>query len=256
MKKFIRPIMALLVVGATTGAAADAAELNGSRASMVRQNGIAKDKGLAFVETPAELTQMVDRGELVPVEGNENYEVADFVSHRAARPEVKLLIERLSAQYREATGQKLVVTSLTRPAAQQPWNASSLSVHPAGMAMDLRVPTGEAREWLEQTLLSLESQGVLDVTRERSPPHYHVAVYPDAYVAHVDRLEALEQARAEREAAEERSALVRASTAEQAGEGDAEGFALLLTLAALAVLGVPRLRGRLATVGNRIRRGW
>jgi LysM repeat protein len=39
--------------------------------------------------------------------------------------------------------------------------------------------------WLEKTLLSLEKQGVLDVTRERRPPHYHVALFPQPYTRYV-----------------------------------------------------------------------
>jgi hypothetical protein len=78
----------------------------------------------------------------------------------------------------------MVVTSLTRPLASQPGNAHELSVHPAGMAVDLRVPAdANSRRWLEQTLLALETARVLDVTREHHPSHFHVAVFPEAYRA-------------------------------------------------------------------------
>ena len=46
----------------------------------------------------------------------------------------------------------------------------------------------KARAWLESALLQLENRGVLDVTRERNPPHYHVAVYPAAYRAWVEKM--------------------------------------------------------------------
>ena len=85
-----------------------------------------------------------------------------------------------------ATGERLVITSLTRPLSRQPENASALSVHPAGMAVDLRIPASKwNRAWLEQTLLSLEDKAVLDVTREHHPPHYHVAVFPVQYEQYV-----------------------------------------------------------------------
>jgi hypothetical protein len=104
-------------------------------------------------------------------------------------PEVKLFLERLGKQYREANGSPLVVTSLVRPSSEQPRNAHELSVHPAGMAVDFRVPSNaKARAWLESALLQLENRGVLDVTRERFPPHYHVAVFPVAYAAYVERI--------------------------------------------------------------------
>ena len=111
------------------------------------------------------------------------------VSFPVTRPEVKLFIERLSRQYRSACGEQLIVTSLTRPVANQPRNASPLSVHPTGMALDLRRPRNRAcRRWIEDTLLHLESRGVLDATRERRPPHYHVALFPQEYAAYVARI--------------------------------------------------------------------
>ena len=87
---------------------------------------------------------------------------------------------KLGAEYRAFTGERLVVTSLTRPLTRQPRNASSLSVHPMGIAADIRRPhDAKARRWLEQKLRTLETQGVIEATHERRPPHYHVAVFPD-----------------------------------------------------------------------------
>jgi hypothetical protein len=185
-------ILKIAVVGAVAGLPAGptvlgAADLRGSPASMVRQHAVAKQAELPFVRTPAQLQKQVAQGTLVRVPGNEDYAV--IASNPYALPEVKLLIERLSKQYRAATGEKLVVTSLTRPASAQPANAHKLSVHPAGMAIDLRVPADpSARRWLESTLLALEGKGVLDATRERRPPHYHLAVFPAAYAQYVARL--------------------------------------------------------------------
>ncbi|HCQ99496.1 MAG TPA: hypothetical protein DIU48_08750 [Acidobacteria bacterium] len=59
------------------------------------------------------------------------------------------------------------------------------------MALDLRRPAGRCRRWLERTLLSLESRGVLEATAERHPPHYHVAVFPEQYAFYVGRLTGL-----------------------------------------------------------------
>ncbi len=124
----------------------------------------------------------------MPLEGDSHYRLHD-VSFNVARPEVKLFIERLSAQYLSACGERLVVTSLTRPISLQPANASDRSVHPTGMAVDLRVPRrSSCRRWLESTVLTLERRRLLDATLERSPLHYHVAVFPDEYLAYVSRL--------------------------------------------------------------------
>lgn len=169
-------------------ASAAAGELIGSPRSMQRQHAVAMAERLDFASTASQLGHLVATGELVAVESNADVLIDAQVPHRFARPEVKLLIERLGAQYRAATGRRLVVTSLVRPSSEQPRNAHPLSVHPVGMALDLRVPAiARDRAWLERTLLALENEGVLDVTRERRPPHYHVAVYPAEYVAYAAR---------------------------------------------------------------------
>jgi len=117
----------------------------------------------------------------VPLDSTADFVLRD-VSFPFARPEVKWFVERLAAEYVRANGAELVVTSLTRPLSKQPPNAHALSVHPTGMAVDFRVPpTDSARAWLERTLLALEAKGVLDVTREQHPAHYHVAVFPEKY---------------------------------------------------------------------------
>jgi hypothetical protein len=176
--------VSLLAVAAPAGAG----ELRGSPRSMRRQHDVAVAESFAFAATPAQLRRLIAAGQLVAVEGNADYVVHGQVPHRFARPEVLMLIERLAAQFHAATGRQLVVTSLVRPSSEQPPNAHPLSVHPVGMAMDLRVPAiARDRAWLERALLGLENDGVLDVTRERRPPHYHVAVFPEEYRAYVAR---------------------------------------------------------------------
>lgn len=156
--------------------------MRGSRASMEQQHQHAVTHGYTFVQTSSEVSGLVDNGELVRVAANRHMTLHN-VSYPYARPPVKTLIERLSSQYFNACGEKLVVTSLTRPIARQPANAAADSVHPTGMAFDLRIPSnGRCRAWLERTLLSLEDSYVLDVTREHRPPHYHVAVFPEPYM--------------------------------------------------------------------------
>jgi hypothetical protein len=55
------------------------------------------------------------------------------------------------------------------------------------MAIDIqRSRSSRARNWLETTLLTLERRGVVEATRERHPPHYHVAIFPDQYAAYVE----------------------------------------------------------------------
>lgn len=174
-------------------ASAGAFGLRGSPESMREQHAIALQDELTFMDDAAKVDALVESGGLGLVEGNENFAV-NSVSYPYALPEVKLFIERLAKQYFAATGEKLVVTSLTRPSSEQPRNAHELSVHPAGMAVDFRISqNAKSRAWLESTLLQLERSGVLDVTRERYPPHYHVAVFPQAYAAYVEPLMAREK---------------------------------------------------------------
>ncbi len=183
---------------------------------MREQNSIARQHDYSFLRTSSQVRRFVDLGLLVKLPGNADYELAK-VSFPYARPAVKLFIERLARQYHAACGERLVVTSLTRPEARQPRNASNLSVHPAGMAVDLRVSRSQAcRSWLESTLLSLEKQNVLDATRERYPPHYHVAVFPQPYEGYVAALERREArlARAEPEPAAEAPSQVAPAPAE------------------------------------------
>lgn len=180
-------LLALLGLPFTAGLAGDAG-LGGSMSSMRRQYAVAKKNDYTFLRTPAQVRAFVREDRLEALESNE-YLLVNKVSFPYARPEVKLFVERLARQYHAATGERLVVTSLTRPLSRQPRNAHDLSVHPAGMAVDLRIPgNARSRAWLESTLLSLEARELLDATRERRPPHYHVAVFPDRYTSYVANL--------------------------------------------------------------------
>lgn len=162
-----------------------AVTLRGSPESMLRQHRTAREADYVFHRTPGQIQQSVEAGTLVRLEGNADYQVLGGAT-AAARPEVKLFVERLAAEFRESCGYPMVVTSLIRATTRQPANAHPLSVHPAGMAVDLRVPpTASCRAWFDRTLLSMEAQGLIDATRENRPPHYHVAVFPRPYVEYL-----------------------------------------------------------------------
>ena len=57
-------------------------------------------------------------------------------------PNTQRFVDSLAAQYHAGCGERLVVTSGARPVDKQPRNASPMSVHPTGMAVDFRKPTG------------------------------------------------------------------------------------------------------------------
>ena len=181
----MRRISAAVGLLLLTISAAEAQSLSGSRAAMIRQNSVAQQADYTFLRNASEVRSFVEKGLLVPVRGNDSYKISN-VSFPYARPALKLFVERIAGQYQDGCGEKLVVTSLTRPMSRQPANAHELSVHPAGMAVDFRVSRkASCRRWLENALKGLEGEGVLEATREKRPSHYHVAVFPSAYNRHV-----------------------------------------------------------------------
>lgn len=162
--------------------------LRGSPASLDRQNRVAEEHDYTFIDDGDRVRLFASQGWLVRIEPNSDFALKG-VSYPYARPEVSLFVHRLGSQYRSACGEPLVVTSLTRPMTAQPINASDRSVHPTGMALDLRTPrTRSCRAWLERVLLSLEKAGVVEATLERFPVHYHVAVYPRQYASYVEAM--------------------------------------------------------------------
>lgn len=247
LRRWYRAAASAVLLSVLPGAVAPAAAADVARmatgASMARQNAVAHSEGYMFMRTPADVWARVARGDLIHADDTGDYRLAN-VSFPVARPEVIVFLERLSADYRAACGERLVVTSLTRPINRQPSNSSRLSVHPAGMAIDLRIPAnGECRRWLERRLLDLQSADLLEVIRERSPPHYHVGLFPTAYRQHVEAEVAAERARmrAEDELWEMRySAMVGSAD----DEGGTTAWARWLILAVLAPSAALLLRAR------------
>ncbi|HKJ93030.1 MAG TPA: DUF5715 family protein [Longimicrobiales bacterium] len=166
-----------------------AQSLHGSPRSLTIQNRIARERGFTYLRTSKQVREFVEKGYLVPVRGDDDYSLKG-VSFPYARPSTRTFVERIAAQYHAACGEKMVITSLTRPEARQPRNASSRSVHPTGMAIDIRRSRSQlCSSWLEDMLLSLEGSDVIEATRERHPPHYHVAVFPERYAVYVASLD-------------------------------------------------------------------
>lgn len=159
----------------------DAQSLRGSRASINRMYRQAHAEDLSFLETPAGVRKFVAAGRLVRLKPDSSFLVHQ-VSYPYVRPQVHTFVKRLGAQYLGACGEPLVVTSAVRPATRQPANSTERSVHPTGMAIDLRKPRkSSCLRWLRNTLLDLEKAGLIEATEERSPAHFHVAVFPAVY---------------------------------------------------------------------------
>jgi hypothetical protein len=170
-------VVALLSLLAT---GAEAQSLRGSLASISRMYRQAVRERLPFYETSAGVRNAARKGKLVRLRSTWGV-TYDKVRWPYVQPKTRLFAERLGSQYRSACGEQLVITSGVRPASGQPANASERSVHPTGMAIDLRKPSGKCLKWLRATLLDLEREGVIEATEERGPPHFHVAVFPSPY---------------------------------------------------------------------------
>lgn len=167
---------------------AEAQSLRGSRASVRRMYRQANAHKLHFYQTSAGVERAAERGRFVALEPNDHFKLFN-VSYPYAKPAVRIFVERLAQQYHDGCGEPLVVTSAVRPTSEQPRNSTDHSVHPTGMAIDLRKPTSrKCLTWLRRTLIQLERAGVLEATEERHPPHFHVAVYPSPYTAYVERM--------------------------------------------------------------------
>lgn len=161
---------------------AEAASLRPTRSALLRQVHAAREHGFHDVRSRSEIPRLVERGLLVRLAGNADYEIKQDNRYPYARPEVGDFLERLAKTYHRMCREKLVVTSLLRPKDDQPGNASPMSVHPTGMAVDLRRSWSRScRAWLESALLHLEDRGVLEAAREVHPPHYHVVIFPKAF---------------------------------------------------------------------------
>ncbi|MDP2651496.1 MAG: DUF5715 family protein, partial [bacterium] len=184
MTKHIIAVILILWIGD----AAEAQSLKGSPTSLDRQEQKAKEYGYAIFASAMMVREAIDK-DLYPVYSNGDFRFHK-VDHPVARPEVKLFIGRLSRQYKKVCGDKLVVTGLTRPKDEPLPNSSDRSVHPAGMAVDVRIPPKRScRRWLEDVVMHIESSGAIEATRENWPPHYHIAVFPE-YISYAIRVAA------------------------------------------------------------------
>lgn len=180
-----RFFLGLLAVSASFVQDAGAQSLRGSRTSVDLMYRQARSHQLHFYETASGVRKAAARGELVQLRGNENFHLGS-VSHPYVLASTEKFVNRLGAQYRKACGERLVVTSAVRPKSQRLANSVAKSVHPTGMAIDLRRPnSAKCLSWLRKTLSHLDGTGVIEATEERNPPHFHVAVFPRPYERYV-----------------------------------------------------------------------
>ena len=132
---------------------------------------------MPFYLTPTNVDKAIADGRLVALTGDSTYELTRGVGFSYATREAKQFVLAFAPQYLAACGVPLTVTSAARPMSRQPHNANPHSVHPTGIAVDIRrPPPGPCLTWVRGALAELESKGVVEATEEHHPIHLHVAV--------------------------------------------------------------------------------
>jgi hypothetical protein len=166
-------LIGLLAFGVTRPTAGQT--LHGSPSSVDLMYDRARSTELDFFGTPQAIYDAASKGRLKMLSFT-NDVALDEVGYPFVLPRTFDFVNRFARQYAEGCGERLVITSASRPTDDQPRNASPKSVHPTGMAVDFKRPGGACLTWLRGALLSLEDQHLIEATEERHPPHFHVAV--------------------------------------------------------------------------------
>jgi LysM repeat protein len=171
MSKFFNAIFLTIVPAALA-----AQTLRGSPASVDLMYTSAQAKELAFLHSRGDIYEAVGLRELEMLSITEDLTL-DRAKFPFVLPSTRRFADSLAAAFHAGCGERLVVTSASRPVDEQPRNASPKSVHPTGMAVDFRRPkNGACLTWLRTNLLALEDTHAIEATEERHPPHFHVAV--------------------------------------------------------------------------------
>ena len=152
-------------------------DLHGSKQSVEKMYEFAISHRMPFYLTPVNVDDAIAKGRLVALAGDSTYELTRGVCFAYSTREAKQFVLAFAPQYLAACGVPLTVTSAARPMSNQPHNANPHSVHPTGIAVDIRRPyPGPCLTWVRGALATLEERGVVEATEEHHPVHLHVAV--------------------------------------------------------------------------------
>lgn len=152
------------------------ASLRGSHAAVDRAFDAAVTGGIPFVHSESELEHRASDGEYVPLaRATPTYQLKG-VGSAYVRPATRDFVTRFAADYARECGEPLTVTSAMRPTTVHLRNSVQKSVHPTGMAVDLRASRTGCLKWMRETLLDRERDGTIDATEEHHPAHFHVVV--------------------------------------------------------------------------------
>lgn len=149
--------------------------VGGETTTSLQQYEYAKQQNLSIMETEATYQHAILRGYFVPL--TSPYLVV-LAKREYVLPSTAKFVHELAAAYYETGCGQLVVTSAGRLTTERPTNGSPYSVHPAGMAVDVRtkyIPP-ECADWLRAYISEREGKLEVDGTQEYHPEHLHVVV--------------------------------------------------------------------------------
>ena len=149
--------------------------LRGSKVAVEQAYQVARSRGVPFTTTRGDALREAEEGSFVRLSGSNSVRLKG-VSLPFVRPATRSFVASFGASYRAACGEPLTVTSAIRPRSVRLANSVEKSVHPTGMAVDLRVPRNGCRNWMRRELIAMEQQGLVQATEERRPAHFHVVV--------------------------------------------------------------------------------
>jgi hypothetical protein len=151
--------------------------LRGSRQAVDLAYDAAVRDNVAFARSRAEIERGVREGTYVPLARATRAYRLSGVATPYVLPTTRAFVEAFGADYQRSCGEPLTVTSAMRPTSVHLANSVEKTVHPTGMAVDLRAPRrARCRNWMRSSLVRLEAAGVVNATEERRPPHFHVVV--------------------------------------------------------------------------------
>lgn len=160
--------------------------IGGEITTSERQFLYAESNRLPFVSSESEYRQLSRNGFFVRL-GHSDITVP--ARRPYVLPSTAEFVYATATAYRAAGCGRLAVTGAGRLTTERPVNGSLHSVHPTGMAVDIRVRgvSSVCEEWLNAHFTTAEANGVIDATREHLPPHFHVVVVPQAVSIDSDR---------------------------------------------------------------------
>lgn len=162
-----------------------------SHESLLLQNAEIDRMDLPRIHDDAELQQLVDAGDLVPIEESESLRIEHRLdpSRRYCRPWTRDFLEDFSQAYYQKFHSQLQVNSAVRTVLVQqklrrhnrnaaPIDGDTASSHLAGITVDVqrRGMTRAQIKWVEQYLMPLKEQGLVEPEEERYQWVFHIAV--------------------------------------------------------------------------------